>query len=130
MKKLFLLALCALPLVFTSCEKGKKAVDPNNLTIAFEYRQVYNWQYNKIEFRSTSTPDVAGDLWYYFDGDGEAILIGNGYHIFANTGDHEVTVLYKPGVAPEIDAIHASRKFTITVPGVADSIWCNAVPKE
>ncbi len=131
MKKLSFIALCVLALTFVACEK-KQVANPSDLVISFEYREVQDTivSTNKIEIRSTSTPSyVAPDLWYYFDAN-QAIRIGDSYQRFYSTGTKNVKVLYKPGVAPDFDAIHASQEFTISITGVTDSIWRAATPVE
>lgn len=131
MKKLLSIALCAIALMFSACEK-KQVADPANLTLSFEYREVYNdiHDNNKVEIRSTSTPSfVASDIWYDWGADtGIAIMIGNGKHFFNNTGTYNVTMLYKPAVGHDYDAIHASRTLSMQVTGIPDSIWRAAVP--
>ena len=122
--KILLFALAAVAIC--ACEK-KQVADPKNMEISFEYREVDT---RIIEYRSTSTPSyIAPDLWYYWN-DGTAIAIGDGHHIFSALGDVNVTVLYKPGVEPDFDAVHNSRQFTITITGLADSIWHAATPIE
>ncbi len=134
MKKLLTITFCVVAFVFTSCEK-KQVANPANLTLSFEYREVVNDQFNnqnnKVEIRSTSTPSfVAPDIWYDWGYDtGIAIMIGDGEH-FLNIGTYNVNMLYKPGVEPDFDAIHASRTLTMQVTGVPDSVWRAAVPVE
>ena len=138
MKKLLTIILSAIAFVFSSCEK-KQVADPAKLTLTFEYREVErteqeikrNIQY-KIELVSTSTPSfVAPDIWYDWGYDtGIAIMIGDGKHYFNNTGTYNVTMLYKPAVEPDQNAIHASRTLTMQVTGVTDSIWRAAIPIE
>jgi hypothetical protein len=87
---------------------------------------------HKIEIASTSTPSyVAPDIWYDWGYDsGIAIMIGDDKHYFNYTGTYNVTMLYKPAVEPDPNAIHASRTFTMQVTGVRDSIWRAAIPIE
>lgn len=130
MKKLLTCILSIMAFIFSSCEK--KAVSPADLTISFEYREVVNNLHAniKIEIRSTSTPSyVAPYLWYNF-GTSHAILIGDDYQYLASPGTYDVKVFYKPAVAPDFDAILASRNFEIKVIGVPDSVWRAAVPVE
>lgn len=134
MKKLLTVTLCAIVALFIcSCEK-KQVANPANLTLSFEYREVVNdiHNNNKVEIRSTSTPSfVAPDIWYDWGAEtGIAIMIGDGKHYFNNTGKYNVTMLYKPAVEPDVDAIHASRTLSMQVTGVPDSIWRAAVPVE
>jgi hypothetical protein len=120
-------------LVFSSCEK-KQVADPANLTLSFEYREVVNdiYKNKKVEIRSTSTPSfVAPDIWYDWGaGSGIAIMIGDGHRFFNSTGTYKVNMLYKPVVEPNLNAIHASRTFSMQVTGVPDSVWHAAVPIE
>ena len=126
--KLFLLAFAAI--LFAGCEK-KQVADVKDLTISFEYREVEGATgYCDFEFRSTSTPSyVAPDLWYDFGKD-HAMAIGDGHHRFKTAGTYNVTVMYKPGVDPEPNKIHASRTFTFTLTGVSDSTWKAATPTD
>lgn len=128
--KILLFALAAIALC--ACEK-KQVADPKNMEISFEYREVEDTIYHHtytLDFRSTSTPSyIAPNLWYYWN-DGLAISIGDGHRYFDHAGDYTVDVLYKPGVEPDFNAVHASRQFTITITGSADSIWHAAIPVE
>ena len=138
MKNKFLLFAAAL-IMLTGCEK-KQVAEPSNVKIAFQYREVEDVleantpeeekRMHTIEIRSTSEPAfIAPDLWYNFGTD-YAMQIGDGNHRFTKIGTYNVTVLYKPAVAPDFDKIYASQKFTFTIDGVRDSIWKPAIPVE
>lgn len=129
MKRTFLLLMVAL--AFVACEQKKQVAQ--NPKISFEYREVVDsvvGGIQAIDIRSTSEPEyIAPDLWYYY-GTEIAEQIGDGHHRFPAIGTYNVVVLYKPGVEPDLDAVHASKNFTITITGVADSIWRDATPVE
>lgn len=127
MRKFILITMCAGLLLSTGCEKQKRVPKQTEIELSFQYREVGN---KRIEFRNTSTPDymLSDDMWYYFSTTA-APAIGNGAINLGRTGITDVNMLYKPAIAPEPNAICASRSFQITLTGVVDSIWINAEPK-
>ena len=138
MKKIFLISALALLALMTSCEKQKQVPKQSEIDLSFEYREVVSDKATpyKFEYRSTSKPKGKidpNDLWYMFHDRAQnhedwADAIGDGYYYLESSCTFSFRVFYKPAIAPEPDDVYASRKFAITITGVADSTWRAATP--
>ena len=130
MKKI--LFFFAAALVIAGCE-SQEAIKYGTAQpeISFEYREVGD---RKVEFRNTSTPEFTREYfwWYFHNGkDNIAPYIGAEGWRFLPTATYTVTMQYKPGkIAGTYDKVLKTCTFTMTITGVADSVWHVATPKE